>query len=195
MNQNTSTKDLNGKQELFCDLTGENEVKRNNALKVIYRDCFPSVKSFIMNHNGNEQDAFDIFQDGVLSLYQNVLNGKFKKGSSVKTYLFAICKNKWFSRHKMKVREQKILEMDFQDDDTMEVDADLIRKMMNDLKPECVDVLVGFYFQHMSIRMLRIKYGLGSDQAAKNKKFRCLRYLINIVRQKGLSYENFVLNK
>ncbi len=74
------------------------------TLKAMYRDYRNEFLSWAKrNNNGSEEDAEDIFQDAIIVFYKNVVKGKITHlESSIKSYLFGICKNMFMSHHSQK---------------------------------------------------------------------------------------------
>ena len=67
-------------------------------LEMIYQNYRDEGMHWMMNkYKCNENDAKEIVQDAVVQLYENVASGKLTNlTSSIKTYLFSICKYKYF---------------------------------------------------------------------------------------------------
>jgi len=51
----------------------------------------------ILNSNGTEDDAADIFQDALLSVYDRAKDGNFILTCPLDAFLYLICKNKWIN--------------------------------------------------------------------------------------------------
>ena len=45
----------------------------------------------MLNNNGNEDDAKDIFQESIIVLYEKVKAGKFELSSKLKTFIYSVC--------------------------------------------------------------------------------------------------------
>ena len=63
-----------------------------NSLERLYRDYFPMVLNMVVQHNGTEDEAKDVFQEAVIVLYDKVKQGGFELTSQLKTYLYSICR-------------------------------------------------------------------------------------------------------
>jgi len=77
---------------------------KESSIKFIYREYFPMVRSIVSNQNGNLEDAEDIFHDGLIIIYNRLRNKRFTLNSSLKTYLFSVCRNLWRRRLERKYR-------------------------------------------------------------------------------------------
>lgn len=71
---------------------------RSEVLQFLYGEYFQMIKAFIMNNNGTEVEAEDVFQDTVIIMFEKIKSGKLKLSSSFKTYFYGICKNLWKQR-------------------------------------------------------------------------------------------------
>src|SRR5690606_32505039 len=76
-----------------------------SAYEWVYKKYYPSISRFILQNNGNEGDAEDIFQESIVVLYQKVTTPDFQLTSALKTFLFSIAKNLWLK----KLRDEKLV--------------------------------------------------------------------------------------
>jgi len=72
--------------------------KRADSIRYLYREYFPLAKSIVEKNSGSYQDAEDVFQDGIIVLYQKILSGPLTLNCSLKTFFFSICRNIWMQR-------------------------------------------------------------------------------------------------
>ncbi len=77
---------------------------RESCIKYMYREYFPMVRSIVLTRNGNLEDAEDIFHDGLIIIYKRLKKSGFSLNSSLKTYLFSVCRNLWRRRLERKYR-------------------------------------------------------------------------------------------
>ncbi|MEI7490468.1 MAG: sigma-70 family RNA polymerase sigma factor [Bacteroidota bacterium] len=77
---------------------------RDSCIKYMYREYFPMVRSIVLSRNGNLEDAEDIFHDGLIIIYNRFKKNGFTLNSSLKTYLFSVCRNLWRRRLERKYR-------------------------------------------------------------------------------------------
>ena len=70
-------------------------------LDELYRKFSGKIKGMILNSNGTEDDAADIFQDALLSVYDKAKkNGSFTLTCPLDAFLYLICKNRWINELK-----------------------------------------------------------------------------------------------
>lgn len=180
--------------ELIIRLLSNDPKTVNQALTAIYHHNFKQVRKFVLANSGADEDARDIFQEGMMIFYFNLLSKKFGQRSAISTYIFSICRNLWLQRLRKEPGEAIAPEDAVMfPEKTSEVNSSVLTNILKELKEECTQLLTGFYFHDKSIKDLMIEFSLGSEQAAKNKKLRCMEYLIRIIKEKRLSIENFYL--
>ena len=168
---------------------------RSKALEAIYSQCFPSVKHYILKNNGCLDEAKDTFQEGVVAFYHNLKAGKFQRASSINSYIYSICRNIWL----MKLRRiDQQVSLDYKESlreqvPEQAVDLEKLDRLLHQLGPDCRELLIAYYYKKYTMKQIKDMFDLNSEQIAKTKKYRCMKKLITIVSEKGLSKENFML--
>lgn len=180
-------KNWSDEEIIFC-LQGES-VKRDLALKDLYIKLFPIIKSYIQKNNGSEEDAADIFQDAIVVFYEKVRLNQFKLSSSIRTYIYSVCKHLWLN----KLRAQKKVISLNDESKNITVDPlsfsilgsnernDYLMKLMESLGKDCKRILVSYYYDRLKMKEIAEKMNFANDQVAKNKKSSCLKKLKSIV--------------
>jgi len=181
--------------EIVEGIQSETKNKRNKALKHLYNNCFPQVKGFVLGNSGDMDEAEDVFQDTIATVYVNLVERRFRGESSLYAYVYSIARNTWL----MKLRKKKIPTHSLTDaimavDESEEqVNTRVIQRVMQHLDEGCRKLLVGFYFESMSMQAIAEIFELGSTQAAKTKKLRCMKRLSKIVHDQGMEKDHFML--
>jgi DNA-directed RNA polymerase specialized sigma24 family protein len=80
------------------------KVRDREVLKYVNREYRPIIRLLIHQMGGSVDDAKDIFQDGMLELIRKSEDSSFQLTSSIKTLLYAICKNLWKYKSRMNHR-------------------------------------------------------------------------------------------
>jgi len=179
---------------------------RNNhqpAFEHLYRQHFPAVRQLVYQHRGSEDDAKDIFQEGMIALWNNIRSGAYqlREGAKMSTYLIQICKLRWMDRlKKASTRyEMKQDNLGKPEADTLPepseggnvVDHWIAQEEMQQfsldfaqLGERCQDLLKRFYFAKESLQQIATAFGMG-EASAKNEKYRCMQRLKKIVLKKN----------
>jgi RNA polymerase sigma factor (sigma-70 family) len=158
-------------------------VEEDQALRTIYRTCYPVVSGFVLRNSGDADDARDVFQDGVLVLYRNITQGKFNGESALATYLFSICRFLWLKQLRRKGRMTLEAVVDAADFDAplgslmdQERRATVLA-LFDRLGEACKRLLLLSFYEELDMREIAERTGFKDEQNARNKKFKCLRAL------------------
>lgn len=173
---------------LIKDLMSTRSVELKRGWDFLYREYYPMVRELIQKNNGSNDDAADIFQDGLMILHRNIGNGRFQEESLIKTYVFSICKNLWLKELKRRRKEgDSVNEMvtDSHLETNYLINAEVVTLLLNDLKPDCRDILNQYYYINKSLAELKDIFNVNNIQSIKNKKGRCLQYLVKLFKEKG----------
>jgi len=184
-------------EEIIVSLQ-EGEARKDLALKSLYRSLYPVIKSYILKNNGTEEDAADIFQDAIVVFYEKVRVKEFHLSSSIRTYIYSVCKHLWLN----KLRAQKRVVRLTDENETITVDSEslavlgsrernrYLMKLLNALGEDCKTILVAYYFERLKMKQIANLMNFANDQVAKNKKSSCLKRLKAMVskssRLKGI---------
>jgi RNA polymerase sigma factor (sigma-70 family) len=158
----------------------------DSVLKRLYLAYFPMVLQLILNNNGNEDDAKDVYQEAIIVLYNKVKRGDFELSSKLKTYIYSICRRLWLKRLKQLNRYGGDIK-DFQEylpvEDEIEKhqDRDMqLNKMENALKllgEPCKTIMEDFYMHSKSMQEICERFGYTNADNAKTQKYKCLQRL------------------
>lgn len=163
--------------------------RQDEAFRQIYQQYYGLIESLVVTNSGNAEQAKDVFQDGIIVMFNRVKRGDFTLSGTIKGYLFAICRNLWLMKLRTAGREPAIEphheRMQFEEDlfDTLVTNErqQLVVQLLGKLGEDCRRILDLFYYQKMSMANIMVVFGLGSEQAAKNKKAQCLGKLREMV--------------
>ncbi len=167
---------------------------REQAMRQLYQDHLPAGLRYLRKLGSDDEQSRDIFQDAVVQLMLTVEAGKFQGQSSLRTYLFAISKNLWYSRLRrqdveLRYREGLTPEEERVLAQTPEVrlmdshQRDLVQAVLGQLGDACRQVLTLWSFKY-DMREIAAQLGYANEQIARNKKSKCLRRLKEMVKQR-----------
>jgi RNA polymerase sigma factor (sigma-70 family) len=69
-------------------------------LTYLYRRNYAAVRSFVLANSGTDNDARDVFQEGILAAWNNLVKQKYESrdGKGLEAYLRKICRFRWLER-------------------------------------------------------------------------------------------------
>ena len=159
------------------------------GIKNLYTNNRTKIFSMILKNNGTYDDASDILQEGVITVWNNYKADKISYlYCTLDTYLYAVCRNKWLNelrrrgKSSLKLINEAISEqtpneseVDFliENEDKIKV----IEKEIFSLGETCQKVLKLFYYENRSMVEIATETGLSGENAAKTKKYKCLQQL------------------
>ncbi|WKK58947.1 RNA polymerase sigma factor [Sphingobacterium sp. BN32] len=159
----------------------------NDAISYIYKSFYPSISHLIVNNNGTEEEAQDIFQEGVMVLYDKVTHDDFALSSKLSTFLYAICRRLWLKSLSKKGNSFSItdhenfeipdVEDDLQQHMELETKFDKMEYALESLGEPCSTILREFYIKNKSMQYICDKLGYTNADNAKNQKYKCLQRL------------------
>jgi RNA polymerase sigma factor (sigma-70 family) len=164
----------------------------DRAILYLYRQYSEYVSSFIMHYGGSRQDAEDVFQETVVAFVDITKSGKFKRESSIKTFLSSIARNIWLNELKKRERSdarEKIFES-ARDEKEMDVSQFIterelkqqLRSLLYKLDESCRKILTLFYYDNLSMKEILAHLPYENEQVVRNKKYKCLQQLTLLVK-------------
>jgi len=171
-------------------------LKQNDlgALEEVYLEYKKGFFLFARTFSVSEDDIADVYQETIISLYENVGNGRLSTlTSSLKTYLFAIGRFKLYKQmgdHKKTAEFQPIIHAS---QETLLFDIDLdeqrketIKRALDQLGGKCQRILEMFYYRGMTLDEAQRLLDYSTKDVLKNQKSRCLKKLREFLK---VSYE------
>ncbi len=80
-------------QEILKGILENNSV----IIRFIYDNYLHGIRKFIEKFGGSKDDALDVFQEGIMVIYEQAKRNDIKQIRNFKGYFFSICKYKWFN--------------------------------------------------------------------------------------------------
>ncbi|MBX2920802.1 MAG: sigma-70 family RNA polymerase sigma factor [Chitinophagaceae bacterium] len=163
-------------------------------LEELYLRFSGKIKWMILQNNGTETEAADIFQDALLSIYNKAKTGDFTLTCPLEAFLYLICKNKWLNVLNKK-KTQKVTNSDTdgfnyigEDNFKLAEDCVLQQERSNLLAEKLAEM------GESCKQLLKLSWsGISMDEVAKKmnvtyayarkKKSECMARLIKLVKE------------
>lgn len=157
------------------------------AIDTIYKDNFGMIQAFILNNNGSYDDARDIFQEAMITLYEKAKSESFVLTCQVKTYIYSVCRRLWLKRLQQAGRYVLTSETAVEDMVPVEEDLDIhekrnaefaiMERALNSLGEPCKSILEAYYLKKQDMNEIASSFGYTNADNAKNQKYKCLMRL------------------
>lgn len=160
----------------------------NVVLQYVYEKYYPTIKSFINRNSGGDEDAKDIFQEGIVIIYQKISDNRLELSCAFKTYLYSICRLLWLKQlKKRKIKNEEYSEnfVDL-DNDVSEMyekneEYRLYQQHFEGLGDDCQKVL-RLFLDKVSLKEIAQIMGYKSEKYAKKRKYQCKEALIKKIK-------------
>ncbi|HPT13232.1 MAG TPA: sigma-70 family RNA polymerase sigma factor [Bacteroidales bacterium] len=158
-------------------------LRSDYIINFVYREYFPLIKYLVNENSGSDEDAEDIFQDGLIIIYKKITDNQLTLTSSFKTYMYSVCRNLWLQKlNKRKVVMEKISDVE----DYIDLPEDIMNEISNEevelhrlvqihflsLNEDCQKVL-RLFMKDVSLREIGTIMGFKTEKYAKTRKYMC----------------------
>ena len=159
------------------------------VIKAVYKKFYPAVMRMVLQNNGTEQEAKDVFQETVLVLFHHVQKQNFILSCALQTYLYSVAKRLWLKQLKSKNGTLKLDERFYEGDDFADADNEVsvfeerelqlerMQASISQLGEPCKTLLEDFYLRRLGMDEIAEKFGYTNSDNAKNQKYKCLQRL------------------
>nr|HAD49812.1 sigma-70 family RNA polymerase sigma factor [Algoriphagus sp.] len=174
--------------------------RQNMAITLLYRQYYGVLENYILQNSGSSDDAADIIQEVMLIFVQMISEGKFRAESSIKSFLYSICRNLWITE--LRKRKSSAARQEKYEESTEKVDSDVsesiakteslkyIMGLFQELGNKCKQILQLFYYEELPMKESCEKLDFSSEQVLRNKKYKCLKSLIEKTQASPQVYQN-----
>lgn len=159
------------------------KTEENAAFQVLYKQYFASLRAYIKQNRGNDEDAQDVFQEAIIVLLQKVRKPDFVLTSSLKTYLYAIAKNIWLKN----LRNKKLISVEefeeyqneaenFSDEVTPEkTKEEKVQTWFTRITDNCQQILQAIFYYRVPMESLMEKMGWKNKHTAATQQYKCIQ--------------------
>ena len=159
-------------------------------LRAIYYTYFPNIKKMVLDNKGDEQDAKDVFQEGLIVVYRKIKEGNLNISSTFKRYIYGICRFIWLHELSETKENSENLTVCLEYDNIPDIKFDeykkhkqfeLYQKHFKKLGKSCRKILKLFL---KNVPLVEIAKKIGtSPEFVRKKKFLCKEQLMTNIKK------------
>lgn len=158
-------------------------------LKHLYDKILPKICRYICQNSGTKDDAFDVFQDGVMIFYKYVITGQYHENYDISGFLYSVCRNLWINKVK-RDRFTTRLQNDIEGketgrnilDDIISAERETeVRGFLSELGGRCRELLQYVFYHQLTTKEICEKMGFANEDTLKTKKYKCKQRLLEII--------------
>jgi RNA polymerase sigma factor (sigma-70 family) len=166
----------------------------SKVLEITYKQHYPAILHFVIQNNGTDQDAKDIYQEAILVLYEKLRQEHFLLTCQVQTFIYSVCRRLWLKKLREKGKYTGKIEdfesfIPFEEEDLQNEETELkmgaMQEALAKIGEPCKTLLTDFYIEKLSMQEIAEKMGYTNADNAKNQKYKCL------IRLKKLFFERY----
>lgn len=157
--------------------------KEKHAIETIYRENYSLVQYLVINNNGTEDDARDVFQEAMMVLYEKSLSDSFELNCQIKTYIYSVSRRLWLKRLQLSRRFEPQLEIleevvpveeDLDSHEKLNQQYSIMKAAIGKIGEPCKSLLEAFYIHEKNMQEIASFFGYTNADNAKNQKYKCL---------------------
>lgn len=175
-------------------ISGNTKATREALFIALYQKAFPAAAKYVSKMGGSFDEAKDIFQDALVIYYEKAVSNQIAIHVNEKAYLLGITKNLWLQKY----REDRpnvpfdSANIDTAIEDTGEPATEKLLHYLETAGQKCMEILKAFYYDNLPVKKLADLFGYTSIHSATVQKYKCLEKVRDTVKQKSLTYEDFL---
>ena len=177
------------------DLLEQAAAKREQLFMDLYKKTFPTAARYISKMGGSFDEAKDVFQDALVIYYEKVIAGSTKPLNGEKAYILGITKHLWIRKFNTYSKNVTLDDTDLADSLADDQEISVSSKLMHFMESagrKCMDLLRAFYYDKTPMTELAEQFGYASPRSATVQKYKCLEKVREEIKQKELSYADFL---
>jgi len=158
-------------------------LRSDYIVNFIYKDYFPLIKFLVTENDGSVEDAEDIFQDGIIIIYNKISINQLNLTSSFKTFMYSVCRNLWLQKlNKRKAIFEKLTDVEeyidlpqnlIQEESQAETELHrIIQIHFLSLEENC-QKLLKLFAKNIPLNEIAVTLGFKTEKYAKTRKYMC----------------------
>nr|WKN38129.1 hypothetical protein K4G66_05370 [Tunicatimonas sp. TK19036] len=162
----------------------------------LYQQAFPLVAKYISQRGGTLDEAKDVFHDALIIYYERVVVGGFVPDRGDQAYLLGIAKYRWIRQYQQQAHQQELKPddegWDLLDETSSVPSSEKVLRFLAVAGRKCMDLLRAFYYDQQGLPEIAKVFGFSGVRSATVQKYKCLEKVRDTVKEKSLTYEDFV---
>jgi len=158
----------------------------DKILNWLYDNYLQSVKSYVLQNSGSEEDVSDVFQDSIIALYTQISENTLNLTTDLKGYFFGIARNLW-NAHLRKKQRTTELKTDIEDEDDVEeinklILEKIVTRAFQKLRPD-QQMVLNLFSEGCTYEEIAQKMNLKNETYARRKKYMCKEDLLEFIKK------------
>jgi DNA-directed RNA polymerase specialized sigma24 family protein len=165
---------------------------REKLLIALYKNVFPAVARYVSKMGGTFDEAKDIFQDALVIWYEKAVENKLNLRTNEKAYMLGIAKHLWLKKNQENNKQQSLDGFDVTQKEEELLSDSKVLNFLQMAGKKCMDLLRSFYYDQIPLADITKTFGFSGVRSATVQKYKCLEKVRETVKEKALTYEDFL---
>jgi RNA polymerase sigma factor (sigma-70 family) len=170
----------------------------DKILNWLYDNYLNTVKKHVLSNGGSDEDVSDVFQDTIITLYNQITEQSLNLTTDLKGYFFGVARNIWSAHFR---RKQRMVELNVDLHDTEDPDEQsgpvmerIVSRVFQKLKPD-EQFILNLFSSGKSYEEIAVEMNLKNEIYARRKKYLSKEALIALMKEDPEYQENFFFPK
>lgn len=165
--------------------------EREQQFVELYRRLFPTVAQYVAKRGGTFDEAKDIFQDAVVIFYEKTAGGTLQIRQSADAYITGTAKFLWLKNRRELESRQRFNSVSPETPEETLSEKRILR-FLETAGQKCMQLLQAVYYDKLHMSEIARRFGYSGERSATVQKHKCLKKVRETVKQKSLTYEDFL---
>ncbi|WP_184549623.1 RNA polymerase sigma factor [Mucilaginibacter sp. FT3.2] len=173
----------------------EQAAQRQQLFIGLYKQVFPAVARYVARCGGSFDEAKDVFQDALLNYYEKASSTGLSINNSDGAYIYGTARYLWIKRYKEGGQTLPLNEADIVNTvpETVNIpDENKLLQFLETTGRRCMELLRSFYYDKLPMTQIAETFGFSGVRSATVQKYKCIEKVRETVKQKALTYEDFL---
>jgi DNA-directed RNA polymerase specialized sigma24 family protein len=161
----------------------------------LYQQAFPLVARYVHTMGGSFDEAKDVFQDALVIYYEKLATTGVDLQHSEKSYILGIARHCWAKKYKLNNQYTALpdsLAGIAMEEPSGNSSAEKLLELLHSSGQKCMALLRAFYYDKLPMQKIASLFGFSGERSATVQKYKCLEKVKDIVKDKSLTYEDFL---
>ena len=165
---------------------------REAFFMALYKKAFPTVARYVARMGGSLEEAQDIFQDALVLYYEKAVANQADIVVNEKAYLVGVAKKLWLQHYKVNSKNQPLGDWDTEMTTDEQPASGKLMRYLETTGKKCMELLKACYYDALPLNDVVNLFSYSGTHSATVAKYKCLEKVRETVKQKSLSYADFV---
>lgn len=164
---------------------------------LLYEKVWPNVKRYVKKNSGDEDNAKDIFHDGILKIIVMVKENRLDPDIDIGAYLYIMCRNFWIEKarrdRRMDITDENLDYKSFDNSSFTELlrseKAAAMEEVLETIGEKCRELLKLTFYSEYSLEKAAEILGFSGADVAKSTQYRCKKKLVEKIKTSAIFNE------